>query len=200
MPNKYTEEQKKFLIANNYMITAKDLADMFNKKFGTNLTANNIKNFRRNNKLKCGLTGRFKKGQVSWNKGKTWDEFMPKESQANSRKTTFKKGNKPHNYRPVGSERITKDGFVEIKIAEPNKWDIKARVICENAYGKIPKGYKVIYLDGNKLNLELSNLKIVSAAEELIMNRNNLRFNKKELTETGLLIAKVINKRGQIKK
>ena len=200
MRNKYTKEQKEFLIANNYMRTAKDLTDMFNEKFGTDLTVNNIKNFRSNNKLKSGLTGRFVKGQISWNKGKKWDDYMSKEGQANSRKTTFKKGNIPHNHRPVGSERITKDGFVEIKIAEPNKWDIKARVIYERAYGKITKGYKVIYLDGDKLNLELSNLKIVSSAEELIMNKNNLRFSNKQLTETGHLIAKVINKRGQLKK
>ena len=64
---------------------------------------NNIKNFRSNNKLKSGLTGRFVKGQISWNKGKKWDDYMSKEGQANSRKTTFKKGNIPPNQRTVGS-------------------------------------------------------------------------------------------------
>ena len=74
---------------------------------------------------------------------------MSKQSQKLCRETTFKKGNRPHNYRPVGSERITVDGFVEIKVADPNKWDLKSRVIYQEKYGKIPKGYKIIYLDGN---------------------------------------------------
>ena len=76
---------------------------------------------------------------------------------------------------------------------------MKSRVIYEKHFGKIPEGYTIIYLDGNKLNLELDNLKAISRAEELIMNKNKLRYDKKELTETGHLIAKVINKRGQLK-
>jgi len=124
---------------------------------------------------------------------------MPKESQDGCRKTTFKKGNIPHNHRPVGSERITIDGFVEIKVAEPNKWKLKSRVIYEENFGEIPKDYKIIYLDGNKLNLDPKNLKAINRAEELIMNKNNLRYNKKELTEAGYLIAQIISKRGKIK-
>ena len=46
--NKYTKEQKEFLINNNYMKTAKELAEMFNKKFEMNLTPQNIKTFRGN--------------------------------------------------------------------------------------------------------------------------------------------------------
>ena len=110
---------------------------------------------------------------------------MSQEGQNNSRRTCFKKGNKPHNHRPVGSERITIDGYVKIKVAEPNKWELKARVIYENKYGKIPVEHKLIYLDGNKQNLELSNLKVVSSAEELIMNNNKLRYDKKELQNEG---------------
>ena len=62
--NKYTKEQKEFLINNNYMKTAKELAEMFNKKFKMNLTPQNIKTFRGNHKLNSGLTGRFEKGNV----------------------------------------------------------------------------------------------------------------------------------------
>ena len=49
----------------------------------------------------------------------------------NMKKQHLKKGNRPHNYRPVGSERITVDGFIEIKVADPNKWDLKSRVIYQ---------------------------------------------------------------------
>lgn len=61
---KYTKEQREFIIANNYMKTAKELANMFNKEFGTNITAVNIKTFRHNNHLNSGLTGRFEKGNT----------------------------------------------------------------------------------------------------------------------------------------
>lgn len=200
MANKYTKEQEQFLIDNVKGITLKELTQRFNKKFNLKLSESAIASRKNKLNLKSGITGgQIPKENIPFNKGKTWDEYMSKEGQNKSRKTTFKKGNKPHNHRTIGSERITKDGFVEIKIAEPNKWNLKSRVIYEKHFGKIPEGYTIIYLDGNKLNLELDNLKAISRAEELIMNSNNLRFNKKELTETGLLIAKVINKRGQLK-
>ena len=45
----------------------------------------------------------------------------------------FAKGNVPPNHRPVGSERISKDGYIEVKVAEPNKWRLKQRVVYEEA-------------------------------------------------------------------
>lgn len=196
---KYTKEQKQFLIDNNHLTPAKELADMFNKKFGTNITKTNIKNFRGNNHLNSGLTGQFKKGHKTHNKGKKWDEYMPKEKQDNCRKTTFKKGNIPKNHRPVGSERISKDGYIEIKVKEPNKWKYKHRVIYEQHYGKIPEGYNVIFLDGNKHNLDISNLKAISKHDNLIMNEKNLRFNNKEFTESAYLISQIEKKRRSLK-
>ena len=70
--------------------------------------------------------------------------------------------------------QITKDGYLEIKVAEPNKWALKHRIVYEDAYGKIPKGMNLIFADGNKLNLELDNLLLVTDNELLRMNRNNL--------------------------
>ena len=168
--NKYTKEQKEFLINNNYMKTAKELAEMFNKKFEMNLTPQNIKTFRGNHKLNSGLTGRFEKG------------------------------NMPPNHKNVGYERINVDGYVEIKVKEPNIFKLKHRIIYEQNYGKIPKGHKVVFADGNKLNLDLNNLILVTDSEELIMNRNKLRYNDSNLTKTGHLIAKVIDKTNERKR
>ena len=56
----------------------------------------------------------------------------------------------------------------------------------------------LIFLDGNKQNIELSNLKLVSRAEDLIMNTNKLFTKDKELTNSGVLIAKVINKTNKL--
>ena len=117
----------------------------------------------------------------------------------NQRNTRFKKGNKPKNYRPVGSERITKDGYIEVKVADPNKWETKNKIIYKQYFGDIPKGHKVIYADGNKLNNDINNLILVSDNEELIMNRHKLRSENIELTKTGCLIAKVIDKTNMVK-
>lgn len=197
---RYTDEQRKFLIDNNYMRTGIELSDLFYDKFGIRLTKQNIKYFRTNNKLNSGLTGRFGKGHKAHNKGKKWSEYMSSQGQINSLKTTFKKGQMPHNYRSVGSERITKDGYVEIKIADPDKWQLKHRFIYEQKYGKIKKGYNLIFLDSNKQNLELSNLKLVSKAEDLVMNNNKLFSTDKDITNTGTLIANVICKTNELLK
>lgn len=195
---KFTEEQKQFIYENYKGIGNKELTEMFNRKFGTSLDKQ-IKYFKKNHNLDSGLTGKYEKGNIPYNQGKKWDEYMPKKSQEKAKKTTFKKGNMPHNYRLVGSERINADGYIEVKIADPNKWEMKHRVIYEEHYGTIPKGYNVMFADGNKLNLEIDNLILISKSEDLIMNKNKLFYQNKELTKTGHLIAKIISKRSGIK-
>ncbi len=198
--HRYSEEQKEFIITNNYGKYSKELAEMFNQHFNTNITAKEIAYFRRNHKLKSGLTGQFKKGNVAHNKGKKQIEYMSQESIERTKETRFKKGNKPKNYRPVGSERITKDGYIEVKVADPNKWETKNKIIYKQYFGDIPKGHKVIYADGNKLNNDINNLILLSDNEELIMNKYKLRTENIELTKTGYLIAKVIDKTNELNK
>lgn len=197
--HRYSEEQKEFIIANNYGKYSKELAEMFNQHFNTNITAKEIAYFRRNNKLNSGLTGQFKKGNVPHNKDKKQVEYMSQEAIEKTKETRFKIGNKPKNYRPVGSERITKDGYIEVKVADPNKWETKNKIIYKQYFGDIPKGHKVIYADGNKLNNDINNLILVSDNEELIMNKYKLRTENIELTKTGYLIAKVIDKTNMVK-
>lgn len=190
----YTDEQEQFLIINVKGISLKELTKQFNKKFNLNLSESAIANRKHKLNLSSGIVGgQFKKGNIPFNKGKKWKDYMSKEGQLESLKTTFKKGNIPHNHRAVGSERISKNGYIEIKIAEPNKWQLKHRYIYEKKYGEIPKGYNLIFLDGNRQNIELNNLKLVSKAEDLIMNNNKLFNKNKEITNTGTIIAKVIN-------
>ena len=196
----YSEEEDNFLIDNVKGISLKELREQFNKKFGYNLSESAIANRKNKLGLSSGIKGgQFQKGSVPFNKGKKQKDYMSKEAINKTKNTRFKKGNIPHNHRPLGSERTTIEGYIEVKVAEPNKWKTKAVVIYEEKYGKIPKGHKVIYLDGNRQNLDVSNLKVISNAEELIMNSNNLRYSNKELTESGCLVAKIINKRRKLK-
>lgn len=200
--HRYSEEQKKFIIDNYYGKYSKELADLFNKQFNTNITAKEIKNYRENHKLNSGLTGRFEKGHVTHNKGKKQTEYMSKEAIEKTKATRFKKGNIPQNHRDIGEERISKDGYIYIKVRDGclnDNWELKHRYIYKQHYGEIPNGYNVMFADKNKRNFDIDNLILVSKSEDLIMNNNKLLFSNKELTKTGHLIAKVIDKTNKVK-
>ena len=206
---KYTPEIIDYIIKNHKGKSLIDLANMINEKFNLNITNDDISNLKSRLKKRKGIIlepaindGCIKKGSIPPNKGKKWDEYMSKESQTRSRATTFKKGNIPPNHRKIGEERISKDGYVEIKVQDGclNKnWELKHRYVYEQHYGKIPKGYNVIFLDGNKYNFDISNLKIISKHDNLIMNEYKLRFKDKELTESAYILAQIENKRRQLK-
>lgn len=177
---------KQFILDNYKERYNQELADLFNQKFNTNITSRMIKSYKANNKLNSGLTGKFRKGQTPHNKGKK----MPKEVYEKVKHTMFAKGNVPPNHRPVGSERISKDGYIEVKVAEPNKWRLKQRVVYEEAKGKIPEGCTIIFLDGNKQNCNIDNLRCITWSELLYLNCNGLN-NSNEITETGILMARL---------
>ena len=177
---------KQFILDNYKGRYNQELADLFNQKFNTNITSRTIKSYKENKKLNSGLTGKFRKGQTPHNKGKK----MPKEVYEKVKHTMFAKGNVPPNHRPVGSERISKDGYIEVKVAEPNKWRLKQRVVYEEAKGKIPEGCPIIFLDGNKRNFDIDNLRCITRSELLYLNCNGLN-NSNEITETGILMARL---------
>ena len=203
MKHIYTDKEDLFFKENVKGISLKELTKRFNKKFNLNLSESAIAN--RKNKLHIfsGIKGgQFKKGHIPCNKGKKQIEYMSLEAIERTKATRFKKGHIPSNHRDIDSERVTRDGYTEIKIQDGNlnkNWILKHRYIYEQNFGKIPNGHNVIFLDGNKQNFELSNLKLVSKAEVLIMNQSNLFTNDKKLTETGVNIAKVINKTQKIR-
>lgn len=193
MAHKYTEEQAKFIIENVVGIGNAELTKMFNKHFNLNLKVSQIKAFKHNKKLSSGLDGRFLKGHIPANKGIKGVIYE------GCKKTWFKKGNKPVNHKPIGSERVNVDGYTEIKIAEPNKWRLKHRIIWEEHKGPIPRNHNVIFGDGDKSNLDINNLVLVSKKQLLTLNRNNLIQNDADLTKTAVIIADLYNKIGEIK-
>jgi hypothetical protein len=122
---------------------------------------------------KEGVKSRFKKGHTPKNKGLKWDEYLKEEHIEKLKKTQFKKGLRPHNWKPVGSERVNVEGYVEVKVQDKKgnrNYDLKQRIIWREHYGEIPAGQMVVFIDGNKQNFELSNLKLISMTEN--MNRN----------------------------
>lgn len=194
-------EQEEFISKNYKGISSEKLTNLLNKKFNTSFKTTQIQAYKTRNKLRSGYNTQFKKGQEPANKGLTWDEYMEKEAQERCRVTQFKKGDRPLNHRPVGSERITVDGYVEIKVKEPNVWRLKHYVEWEKVYGKVPKGHRFLFLDGDRTNLNLDNLKLVPMSVGAIMNKRGLYTKgNKDLNEAGSLIAEILHKKYSLKK
>lgn len=121
---------------------------------------------RRTAKHPASIAARFRKGQTPPNKGKRQEDFMSPEGIERTKPTRFKKGHAPHNTKPVGYERIdTKDGYVFIKVAEGKPMVLKHRYIWEQYNGIVPDGYCVAFRDGNRLNCDISNLFLISMAD-----------------------------------
>lgn len=192
MPHFYTEEQLLFMKENITKMSWKELTVKFNKKFNTDLSYKAISGKGKRSGIKSGRTGQFVKGNSPVNKGKKFPGKI--------NRTSFKKGNKPANYKPVGSERVTKDGYIEVKIADPKTWRSKHIVIWERVHGPIPKNHCLLFLDGNKQNINLSNLQLISRKQLARLNKNKLIFNDAEMTKAGLIIADIYNKIGERKK
>jgi len=191
----YPEEVRKFILENYIGVGHQSMADMLNKTFGRNYTKEQMKAYYARFKLDSGLTGRFPPGNIPPNKGKKgmggWEP------------TQFKKGNKPANWVPIGSERITKDGYIQVKVQEggfQKNWRGKHILIWEEVNGPLPKGHAVLFGDSNNRNFDLDNLLLVSRSQLVRLNQNNLIQNDLELTKTGIVIADIYNKIGERKR
>ena len=184
--HKWTDEEKEYLASIVKGSTYKEITKQMNDKFEYNFSEEQIKGMMYRNKLTTGTGGYFKKGSTPWNKG--LKGYM------GANKTSFKKGTIPPNQVPIGTESITKGGYIKVKVGEPNKWKLKQRYIYEQHHGEIPNNCNVIFADRNIQNFDINNLILVSKAEMLILNNNKLIFEDKELTKVGVNIAKVIDK------
>lgn len=130
-------------------------------------------------KSPASIAARFQKGSVPLNKGKK----VSPETYAKCRPTMFKKGHTPVNHRDVGSERVNVDGYIEIKVAEPNRWRLKHRVIWEQANGSIPKGFNVQFKNHNPLDCRIENLYLISKAEQMAKENSFWAKYPKEIQE-----------------
>lgn len=179
-----TDEIGQYILQNYKGIGPTEMAKRINEQFGTSLNRNHIKRFYAVNKLRSGLTGHFGENGKRGN-----HEFRPSEANI---ATQFKKGTKPHNTCDVGTTKVKSDGYVWRKIG-PGRHDWKQEhiLIWEQANGPKPEGMMIIFLDGDKSNLNLDNLKCISKAEHMEMIRSGLRFTEADLTEIGTNIAKL---------
>jgi len=173
----WTEEMEDFLKENYDFYKYKKLSNLINKKFKVKTTVSSIEHKVHRLGLKKspnGIRASFNVREHS----KFW----------------FQPGQTPALKKPIGYERVNKTGYTWVKVREPDTFKAKHRFIWEKHHGKIPANHCLIFLDGNKQNITLDNLALVSRGELAVLNIKKLRKNDKQLSKSGILLAKLIIK------
>ena len=164
-PHKWSEEEKKYLGEITPGKHRKEILDLMNEKFEYNFNLAQIESAIKRFGYNTGFNGQFKKGHKTWNK------------------------------KEVGSERTDVEGYILVKVDEPSVWKLKHRIMYEKYHNvKLTQDDVIIFADQNKSNLEKDNLILITKNQLLKMNQDKLIFNDKELTKTGVNIAKLIIK------
>lgn len=146
-----------------------------------------------------GISSRFVKGQVSWNKGQHFD------AGGRSHLTRFKpggalQGTAAHNWKPVGSMRVNNEGYIDVKWDQKRKgagaWVAVHRLNWIGANGPIPPGHMLRFKDGNRRNPLVENLMLVTRKDHIRLNWHE-RYPKslRQLVQLRGAITRQINKR-----
>ena len=136
-------------------------------------------------KKPAGVTnpGCFVRGQHSWNKG------LHYQAGGRSAETRFRPGQRigvaAELYQPIGTERITKEGYCSRKINDDmplhKRWRAIHILVWEAANGPVPKGHVLSFINGDKLDCRLDNLQLITRRE--LMQRNTVHNYPEELRQ-----------------
>jgi hypothetical protein len=116
--------------------------------------------------------GCFRKGHRSWNTGTHYV------AGGRSAETRFKRGVRQgvavKLYKPVGTERVCKDGYLQRKVNDgmplQKRWRAVHLIVWESVHGPLPKGHAVCFKNADKRDFRIENLELVPRAE--LMARN----------------------------
>lgn len=188
----YTVEQLEFLREGYRSLPVRALAWAFNKRFGLNKTKGQIKSTLKNHGITSSRTGYFEKGHKPWN-AETKGQGL---TSANI--TSFRRGHMPSNKRRLWAERVSKDGYIEISIPErnphtghPTRFRLKHLWLWEYHNGPVPKGMALTFADGDRTNVVIGNLVLITRAELLRLNQLGYGHVPAELKPSLRVLAKV---------
>lgn len=145
-----------------------------------------------------GLSSRFPKGAVPLNKGMRRPGWAPGRMADTQFKAGEMRGAAQKNYVPIGTERISKDGYLERKVTDDHsvparRWVAVHRLVWEVANGPIPASHAVVFRKGMRTALpsEITKerLELVTRAE--LMRRNTIHRYPAELKKTIRLVGKL---------
>lgn len=106
-----------------------------------------------------------------------------------------------HNHKAkIGEERMGKHGILLVKIAEPDIWQSKNRLLYEQYHNcKLTNADYILFLNKNKNDYTKENLIKVSRKEALMVSGKTHMISKdREITKTGILLVKLRNRVKQI--
>ena len=193
----FTDEIESFIHRHVKGLLNKELTELVNKELGTQFTIGQIKNYKARNKLSSGIKTTFKKGQVPFNKGMKQSEYMSAEAVERTKSTRFQKGQEPINWKPIGYERITRDGYTEVKVLDAKgvhstkNFELKHRVLWEKHHGEIPEEHIVIFKNGDPQDIRIENLMMIPRKVALKLNQFELRSEYPEITEVGVSLVEL---------
>ncbi|MFC0278113.1 HNH endonuclease signature motif containing protein [Enterococcus devriesei] len=167
----FNQEQIEFIKKNVDGNRNKELAQLINDRFSLSITSTQICQWKQTHGVKS------KTSLYGWRKGKTGGQ-------------DFKIPSEPSHSKPVGSERVTKRGVTQIKVAR-GKWIDKHRYIWEQAHGPIPEKHTIIFMNDDKTDFRLDNLKCISRRELSYMNKQKYPYYDRESKEAAILLSKI---------
>ncbi len=187
----FTLEQGEYIKRMCRKYSDAELAERMNKKFKTTFKASQVASFINNRGFQTGRDTTFKKGNRPWNDGTKGYRL----TRAN--KTSFKKGNYPTSAKPVGSERLDRDGYIYVKTSKINPktgrlwWRLKHVILWESHHGPVPPGHNVQFIDGDRTRIEIENLELISKAVNALRNKMRYSSFEPEIKPLITAIAKI---------
>lgn len=168
---KFSTEEMNWLRDNADMVVS-DYCREFCTKFGReDVYPRFLHALRKRKGWKTGRTGCFEKGMTPVNKGKRCPPGKGGRH-PNARKTQFKKGGitgaAAEKYKPIGTERFSKEGYLERKVHDglprQSRWQTVQKIRWEDANGQLPVGMALKCINGDRLNTDPSNWEAVPRA------------------------------------
>jgi len=141
-------------------------------------------------------TTQFQPGMTPWNKGVKGSAGHHPNTVCTQFQPGQLSGRAMHNYKPVGTLRISKDGQLERKVRDDgptqSRWEAVARLVWGGEHGPIPPKHVVRFLPG----METTEEHLITVDKlECISMRENLRRNSRH-TNYGPEMNQLVQLRG----
>ena len=188
--------------------TRRQVADAFNARFPQPITPGFVKRFSARTGVRSGLTAaefRFRPGQDGWNKGMRQEDYMSPDAIERSKATRFRKGDRPWNELPIGSEFVDGDGYVYVKVRDglragrfapgrSGNWVPKQAVVYEETHGApAPADCVLAFADGDKGNFTPENIVAVPRSVWTVINCRHLPYHDADTLRVAMATAEVMS-------
>lgn len=195
-PIEWTPPMREWFVAFVPGHSEKEVAEAFEARWGIPITRSKVKNAKTRFGVRSGTVGgRFEPGHVPANKGVPLSERgLTDEQMGRIAARQFRRGHRPANAKPIGSERVSADGYVEVKVADGRRnrnYRAKHVVVYEELHGPVPDGCHVVFADGDRRNFDPGNLVAVPRRLMAQMNSMRIEWRDADTLRSAMAVAEV---------